>query len=154
MDTLPTSDYGLPTHNITCVDGRSLYLSCFWLWAADWHDLLVSVPSPCRCLGWPKLQYFWSAFVLPAAKCDRAPQQFQHHYGPGPREVRLLRRFGVGHQLQHLHRRQFYPQEKRTPETGEEGVDAGRYFSSTLFCLIRNWQTRTSLSAKPENFLS
>lgn len=128
MDNLSTPNYGLPAHNITCFDGRSLLHSCARLSTDDWHYLLVFVSSARRCLGCPKLQYLWSVSVLSAGKCDRALQHIQLRYGSGPREVRLLRRFGVGHQLQHLHWGQFYPKEKRPPETREEGVDAGRYF--------------------------
>lgn len=140
MDTLPTSDYGFPTHNITCVDGRT-FISRLVLILSGSLTRFVDFLCPVlvRCLGWPELQCFWSAVVLSAGKCDGAPQRIQLQHGPGPRQVRLLRRLGVGRQLQHLHRRQFHPQEKRTAETGEEGLDASGYVSPPLvFCLITN----------------
>lgn len=106
-----------------------------WLSLTRFVDFLC--PCPCRCLGRPELQCFWSAVVvLSAGKCDGAPQHIQLQHGPGPRQVRLLRRLGVGRQLQHLHRRQFHPQEKRTAETGEEGLDASRSVSPPLFSAL------------------
>ncbi len=109
----------------------------------DWFAL--------RCLGWPEL-HLWSASALFGRKCDRAHQRIQPHYGSGQGEVWFLHRPGVGHQLQHLHRRQFYPQEERTSAPGKEGIDAGRYwpFSECLMHLTADLMPTNKLS----NFVS
>lgn len=71
----------------------------------------------------------WSASALFGRKCDRSHcQHIQPHYGSGQGEVWFLHRSGIGHQLQHLHRRQLYSQEERTSEAGKEGIDACRYW--------------------------
>lgn len=75
----------------------------------------------------------WPSPELPGGQCDRALERIQCHHGAGQREVWLLHRPGVGDQLQHLHRWQFYPQEKGTPEAGQEGLNESRYSTDTYF---------------------